>query len=100
MGAKIIEVVTFRTVEGIDEHTVLAAAEAVMPWLRQQPGFIERNLSVNEDGEWLDRATWRDQASAMTAGQQIMSAQSAAAFMGMIIPETMVMRHFEIKLES
>jgi hypothetical protein len=57
-------------------------------------------LLVNEDGEWLDRATWRDHASAMTAGQQIMSAQSAAAFMGMIIPETMVMRHFEIKLES
>jgi hypothetical protein len=35
MSTKILEVVTFRTVEGIDEHTFLAAVEAVMPWFRQ-----------------------------------------------------------------
>jgi hypothetical protein len=100
MTDKILEIVTFRIAEGVSEEAVLSAANAIMPWLKTQHGFIDRSLSVDDNGEWLDRVTWRDYATAMAAGEKVMSEESAAPFMAMILPETMVMRHFHIKLES
>ena len=48
-----IELVTFRLATG-DAKSFVAANTMINDWLKEQPGFISRQLGQKEDGSWID----------------------------------------------
>jgi hypothetical protein len=91
------ETVRFTLIPGADPGAFAVAAEAVNTWVAQQPGFINRTLSQDEDGHWLDHVTWADMASARTAAAKVMEEPTLAPFMALIDPASIDMRHATIR---
>lgn len=49
-----IELVTFKTKAGVTPDQVISASDDVNQFLKNQPGFVSRNLGRTEDGTWHD----------------------------------------------
>jgi hypothetical protein len=90
---KVLEIAIFKLQAGISDAAVLQASEALMPALRRMEGYIKRELVKGDDGEWVDIVHWQSLDAAQRAADTIMSEPSAEAFMQMIDPSTIQMRH-------
>lgn len=91
----ILEVVLFRTKAGVSDEQVLQGSAQIQPWLEKAAGYLNRQLSKNADGQWVDLVQWRTLAEAHQAAEQLMAEPSAAAFMAMIDPESITMLHVQ-----
>ncbi len=100
MDDQTLEIVTFKTVSDASPDAVLVAGQGILPWLHAQPGFLSRHLGQAEDGQWVDCVRWETNADAFAAADAIMSAPGAAAFMGVIEPGSVVMRHYHVTLAA
>lgn len=61
----VVEWAPFWLAPGVDEAALLAASRALQEdFLRQQPGFLRRELLRGPDGQWVDLVHWRDAAAA------------------------------------
>jgi hypothetical protein len=61
---QIVEFAQFRLAEGVDELTLFAASDALQEgFLKQQKGFIKRELVKLEDGTWADILYWENRES-------------------------------------
>ena len=98
--SQVLELVTFRVLVHASQQEVLAAAAKMMGWLRQQAGFVSRDLAVTADGEWVDAVRWRSLADALAAAENINSAADAVDFLQLIDGDTVVMRHAAVVLDS
>ncbi|MCJ8338493.1 MAG: hypothetical protein MJK10_08465 [Pseudomonadales bacterium] len=90
-----IELVTFKLAEGVKPEQLVATNDAMQAFLTQQPGFIYRSLSQDEDGQWFDIVYWLDQTSAKTGGEAFMRSAACAALMPLIDGPSVVMRHMD-----
>lgn len=65
-----IEFAPFTLAEGVDEMTLLAAADALQEeFLSRQEGFIKRDLVRIAPGRWADVIYWESRASVEQAMQ-------------------------------
>ena len=93
---KVIEIALFQLKPDITEDQVQAALRESNHWLAQQPGFVRRHHGTSEEGR-LDMVEWDNLAAAKAAAEQFMTAPEACALMDIIEPETVVMRHYELR---
>jgi hypothetical protein len=93
MEGHVIEIVTFRLVEGADPARFLAASAAVDSFVRTQPGFVARRLSVGDDQTYVDHIQWSSLSAARTAAETVMTVPALAPFMQMIDPTGLTMAH-------
>ena len=63
----IIELVTFKTKDGITAEQVIKAAEEANAFFENREGFISRNLCRMDDGTWYDILFWENQGQVMAA---------------------------------
>jgi hypothetical protein len=91
--AKVVEVVLFKLNEGVTVETFVASAAVTEEKVRQYSGFIKRQLSQGEDGQWLDLLWWESLEEAHQAAENIMQDTSCVPFMQAINPDTMQMFH-------
>lgn len=91
----ILEVVLFRAKAGVADEQVLQGSAQIQPWLEHADGYLSRQLSKSEDGQWVDLIHWRTLAEAHQAAEQLMAEPTAAAFMSMIEPESITMLHVQ-----
>lgn len=89
----VTEVVVFRLQDGVDEADFLKSAQATFDLLQSYDGYINRELSVSDDGVWVDVVTWADKATALQAAEAIMSDPIGQAFGGKIALESAQMHH-------
>ena len=91
-----VEVVTFRLKPGITpeegQKKLLQLNEHVMHF----EGFIERNLTVSEDGEWADIVHWTSLSHALNAAEQVAKNPEALAFFSVIDESTIAMHHYSL----
>ncbi len=92
-GAPVLEVVSFRLIQGTTDAAFLAAAHATEAPLRRQPGFLTRQLTRAEDGTWTDHVTWATHGQAMAAAKAMMAEPAFGPFIALIDPASMQMRH-------
>lgn len=97
MNADILEVVTFTLKPGADEAKFLADNSAVERFCRNQPGFVSRRLSRDDEGGWIDMVEWADKQSALAAADAVGDAEGVGACFAAIDMDTVVMRHLAIK---
>ena len=91
----ILEVVLFRAKAGVSDDQVLQGSAQIQPWLAGAAGYLKREVSKGEDGQWVDLVHWRSLAEAQQAAEQLMAEPTAAAFMSMIEPESITMLHVQ-----
>lgn len=94
----VTEIVLFRLNPNDDEIRFLEDAQATFDLLTIYEGFIDRDLSVTEDGLWVDIVTWADMDTALSAAEQIMESPIGQAFGAHINPETIQMNHTVTRL--
>lgn len=63
-----IEITTYRLLNGVDED-MFAAADGLLQAsvFYQLPGLVRRTTARSQDGTWVAIATWADEASADAA---------------------------------
>lgn len=92
----VLEIVTFRTVEGTDREQFLNAARTTEAMLREHGSLIRRFLTVDESGVWTDVIEWISMDEAMAAADAVMQHPDFAPFGSMIDGDTIEMRHAPI----
>lgn len=96
----IAEIVSFEVTVGTSVASVFDAAEETLEYLKEQPGFQRRTLSMGEDGSWTDHVLWSDMDAATKAASNFMQAECNQAFIKMINPKTMKMRHEHVRMTT
>lgn len=95
-AAPVLEIVTFRTVNGTDPGAFLSAARGTEAMLRDRDALIRRFLTVDDTGLWTDVIEWASMEEALAAAEAIMQSPEFAPFGAMIDATTVEMRHAPI----
>ena len=92
-----VELVRFKIFDDA-EPNFLAANAAINEWLRQQPGFISRQLARKTDGEWIDIVVWESEHAAKTAAANMLPEMGDTDAMKAIDPSTVAIDHAAVGL--
>jgi len=94
----VIEMVTFKLVNGSSDAQFLDANQHLNDWVKRQPGFRNRTLVKQENGVWMDMVQWDALTDAKVAAEQFMRDMSQSECMALIDPDTVVMAHHPIHM--
>lgn len=94
--AKIIEMVMWNSVEGINLEDAKKSITKLNEFVSKQPGFVARKTSLAEDGKFLDIVYWTDLNSAKAASEKAMKTEELIPIFSTIDQKEMVFQHFEI----
>ena len=92
----VLEIVTFRTVQGTEPEQFLNAARATETLLRDRGTLIRRFLTVDDTGLWTDVIEWRSLDEAQATAEAVMQHPDFAPFGAMIDAGTVDLRHAPI----
>lgn len=81
-----VELVAFKAKAGVTPEQVVAAAEQVNLFLKEQPGFVSRHLGRADDGTWYDVLYWESRDHVMAAMARTESSPHCPTFFGLIDP--------------
>jgi hypothetical protein len=95
----IVEVVIWKTKSNFTEEEALYKAKSVNKFVENQKGFISRNLSKNEQGEWLDLVYWNSIEDAQAAAKLAQSSEICQPFFDTINMDSMKFYHFKSKFK-
>jgi len=96
----VVEIVLFRLKAGSDTAAFLQAAQATFELLTSFKGYIDRELSASDDGQWVDVVHWATMTDAQQAAGHIMNHAAGQAFGQFIDPDTMAMYHVHPQLNG
>lgn len=98
MTNHIIDVISYRTAEGVTDAEYIAAARGLDAFLDRCGGMISRSLHKAEDGTWHEIMTWVDQAAYDLSNKQFMDAPEGQAVAALLDGPTLKMQQFETAL--
>ena len=87
------EIVIYRLKPGVDRDQFMEISTRATEWLRQRPGYLGRELLVDDGGQWVDLVRWATMEDALAAASTFMEVPEAAAFMDAVEPESITMLH-------
>ncbi len=93
-GGKVLELVVYKLQQGVSREQFLGTNDAVSSWIRQQPGFISRELVYDAEGDrWVDVIWWETLEQAQTASELSMTSESCAPMFALIDLESALVLH-------
>ena len=99
-GQKVLELVVFKLREGVSREQLIDTAGPVSAWIREQPGFVSRELSYDAEGDrWIDVVWWETMADAHAASELAMTSESCAPMFALIDMESTLMLHADLAAE-
>ena len=93
---KTVEIVKFKLKAGISAEEGKEKLLKLNQCVQAFDGFIERKLTKNEDGEWLDIVYWTSKEAALNAAEQVAKDPKALEAFAVIDESTIVMNHFDL----
>jgi hypothetical protein len=82
----VVEWAPFRLKAGVtEEHLVEVSARLQDEFLRQQRGFVRRELLKGAQGEWVDLVYWTDEESAHAVMPAIAGSPACRAYFDVMI---------------
>ncbi len=87
------EIVIYRLKPDVDRDEFMEISTRATEWLRQRPGYLGRELLVDDGGQWVDLVRWATMEDALAAASAFMEVPEAAAFMDAVEPESITMLH-------
>jgi hypothetical protein len=94
--ATILEIVLFRTKEGVNSEEFKTEMKKFNDFLVKQKGFISRNISIADDGQYCDMVYWTDLDAAKTAFDKANEAPGFEKLLSMMNLEAEFFKYFEI----
>lgn len=94
--AKIIEMVSWKSKEGISTEDAKLAITKLNDFVKEQPGFVARKTAIAEDGRFLDIVYWTDIASAKIASEEALKSEICLRVFSTIDEKEMTFHHFEM----
>jgi hypothetical protein len=67
-----IEITTFKLVKGYSPDDFIAVNANIDAWLKRQPGFRSRRITLQDDGTVVDMLLWNSVAEAQSAMSRLM----------------------------
>jgi antibiotic biosynthesis monooxygenase (ABM) superfamily enzyme len=93
-GPKVLELVVYQLHQGVSRGQFLGTNDAVSGWIRQQPGFISRELVYDAEGNrWVDVIWWETLEQAQAASERSMTSESCSPMFALIDMESALMLH-------
>jgi antibiotic biosynthesis monooxygenase (ABM) superfamily enzyme len=93
-GTKVLELVVYQLHKGVSREQFLGTNHAVSSWIRQQPGFLSRELVYDAEGDgWVDVIWWQTLQQAQAASERSMTSESCAPMFALIDMESALMLH-------
>lgn len=90
----VVEVAMFKLNEGVTDYAFITEAEKVQEsFLKNQKGYLDRELLKGEDGQWFDILHWQSMDEAQSAAQVMMQEPACQQFIKMIDPKSIQMFH-------
>ena len=93
---KTIEMVMWKSVDGISTEEAKKAITKLNDFLIEQPGFLDRKTALAEDGTFLDIVYWSDLQSAKAASEKALMTEELVPIFSTINQNEMTFNHFEI----
>jgi hypothetical protein len=93
--AETVEVVIFKTKDGVSKQSILNSAEGMLSTLKSWDGFISRELINAGNQNWIDIVHWRDLKSAQAAQHKAMESDSCLLFFSFLEEEGQQLFHGE-----
>lgn len=98
MKANVLEVVLFKPKADVTNEVLIKTAASIDEFIKDQTGFIKRELAQTENGQWIDIVHWTDMESAHHAAEAAMSSPICLPFFSLIDESTINMSHYTIAL--
>jgi len=92
----VLELVTFKLLEGTSEQAFLTENENLNHWVKSQPGFEYRALAKTDDGSWTDTVFWQDMASAKAAQENFTKQKSLEGMLKLLDMASVKVEHQNI----
>jgi hypothetical protein len=90
----VLELVVYQLHKGISREQFLGTNDAVSSWIRQQPGFISRELAHDAEGDrWVDVIWWETLEQAQAASERSMTSESCSPMFALINMDSALMLH-------
>jgi hypothetical protein len=91
---KVLELVVFKLNDGVTREELLATVGPVSEWIREQPGFVSRELSHDPEGDrWIEVVWWRTLQDAKAAAELAVASESCRPMFALIDMESTLMAH-------
>lgn len=94
--ATCMEVVTFKTNPEYTNEQMQKAMETTNDIVKGFDGFVSRNISQNENGEFIDVVLWETKEQALKAAKQVPEIPGLVKNFALIDPKSVVMKHYTI----
>lgn len=88
-----VEVVLFKPAEGVSEAQILETAKALQQAVVNMPGYIDRQLLKDAQGQWVDIVWWESMEQALKASDAIMQDERVMPHLGVFEHGDMIVRH-------
>ena len=93
-GTKVLELVVYQLHKGVSREQFLGTNDAVSSWIRQQPGFLSRELVYEAEGDrWVDVIWWETLEQAQAASERSMTSESCSPMFALINMESALLLH-------
>ena len=93
-GTKVLELVVYQLHKGVSREQFLGTNDAVSSWIRQQPGFLSRELVHDAEGDrWVDVIWWETLEQAQAASERSMTSESCSPMFALINMDSALMLH-------
>jgi len=100
MNNSVIELVSYKLKTDSTKEQLAATHSDVNTFLVEQPGFIHRSLSEDNDGLLYDIVYWQNMETAKKAGEAFMAHKAGQALVALCDENTISMRHMEALTET
>lgn len=87
----VTEVLTWQGLPGVSDQQMIDAVEAMVPDLKQLPGFLLQTLSKDSNGRWLDLYFWQTAEEAHASNELMADKASLGALMSLLDVESITM---------
>jgi hypothetical protein len=93
-GTKVLELVVYQLHKGVSREQFLGTNDAVSSWIRQQSGFLSRELVYDAEGDrWVDVIWWETLEQAQAASERSMTSESCSPMFALINMDSALMLH-------
>ena len=94
-----IEMVSYKTNESATQDVIDKAQQQINEFCMQQPGFIYRSLSCDEQNTWYDIVYWQNMQAAQAASDAFGKTQICHEIGTWINESTVTMTHMPVNTE-
>ena len=96
---RVVELVVFKLRDGVARERFERTLDTVSAWIREQPGFVSRELSYDAEADrCIEIVWWETMEQAGAAAELAMSSDTCAPMFEAIDMESALMLHGELAL--